>query len=59
MKILVCDPISQSGIDYLKQQDGLETIVLDRRHNEEELIPLVKDASAMAVRSETKVTTLP
>jgi D-3-phosphoglycerate dehydrogenase len=56
MKILVCDPISQSGIDYLKQQDGLETIVLDRRHNEEELIPLVKDASAMAVRSETKIT---
>ena len=56
MKILVCDPISQSGIDYLKKQDGLETIVLDRRHNEEELIPLVKDASAMAVRSETKIT---
>ena len=56
MKVLVCDPISQSGIDYLKQQDGLETIVLDRRHTEEELLPLVKDASAMAVRSETKVT---
>ena len=56
MKVLVCDPISQSGIDYLKQQDGLETVVLDRRHTEEELLPLVKDASAMAVRSETKVT---
>ncbi len=56
MKVLVCDPISQSGIDYLKQQDGLETIVLDQRHTEEELLPLVKDASAMAVRSETKVT---
>ena len=55
MKVLVCDPISQSGIDYLKKQDGLETIVLDRRHTEEELIPLVKDASALAVRSETKV----
>ncbi len=56
MKVLVCDPISQSGIDYLKQQDGLETIVLDHRHTEEKLLPLVEDASAMAVRSETKVT---
>ena len=56
MKVLVCDPISQTGIDFLKQQDGLETIVLDRRHSEEELLPIVGDVSAMAVRSETKVT---
>ena len=56
MKVLVCDPISQSGIDFLKQQDGLDVIVLDRRHSEAELLPLVSDVSAMAVRSETKVT---
>jgi len=56
MKVLVCDPISQTGIDFLKQQDGLEVIVLDRRHSEAELLPLVGDISAMAVRSETKVT---
>ncbi len=56
MKVLVCDPISQTGIDFLKQQDGLEGIVLDRRHSETELLPLVGDISAMAVRSETKVT---
>ena len=56
MKVLICDPISQTGIDFLKQQDGLEVIVLDRRHSETELLPLVGDISAMAVRSETKVT---
>ena len=56
MKVLICDPISQSGIDHLKQQEKLDTIVLDQRHSEEELLPLVKDASALAVRSETRVT---
>ena len=56
MKVLVCDPISQLGIEHLQQQDRLETIVLDRCHSEEELLPMVKDVSAMAVRSETKVT---
>ncbi|HJN83287.1 MAG TPA: NAD(P)-dependent oxidoreductase, partial [Verrucomicrobiota bacterium] len=56
MKVLVCDPISQTGIGFLKQQDGLETVVLDHRHSEEELLPLVANAAAMAVRSETKVT---
>ncbi|HJO09996.1 MAG TPA: phosphoglycerate dehydrogenase, partial [Verrucomicrobiota bacterium] len=56
MKVLVCDPISQMGIDFLKQQEDLETIVLDRCHSEEELLTLVGDVSAMAVRSETKIT---
>ncbi|MBL4641803.1 MAG: hypothetical protein JKX86_08285 [Verrucomicrobiales bacterium] len=56
MKVLVCDPISQTGIDFLKQQEGLEVSVLDRCHSEKELLPLVGDVSAMAVRSETKVT---
>ena len=56
MKVLVCDPISQLGIEHLQQQARLETIVLARCHSEEELLPMVKDGSAMAVRSETKVT---
>ena len=56
MKVLVCDPFSQLGIEHLQQQDRLETIVLIRCHSEEELLPMVKDVSAMAVRSETKVT---
>ena len=56
MKVLVCDPISQTGIDHLQQQDGIETIILDRTHSEEELLPLIKDISAIAVRSETKIT---
>ena len=56
MKILVCDPISARGIDYLKQQEGLETMVLERRLSEEELLPIVHDVSALAVRSETKIT---
>ena len=56
MKVLVCDPISQTGIDFLKQQDDLKTIVLDRLHTEKELLPIVSDVSAIAIRSETKVT---
>ena len=56
MKVLVCDPISQTGIDFLKKQEELEVTVLNRCHSEKELLPLVGDVSAMAVRSETKVT---
>ena len=56
MKVLVCDPISQTGIDHLLNQSGIETIILDRTHSEEELLELVKDVSAVAVRSETKIT---
>ena len=56
MKVLVCDPISQTGIDHLLNQSGIETIILDRTHSEEELLELVKDVSAIAVRSETKIT---
>ena len=56
MKVLVCDPISQTGIDFLKQQDDLKTIILDRLHTEEELLSIVSDVSAIAIRSETKVT---
>ena len=56
MKVLVCDPISQTGIDHLKQKEGIDTIVLEQTHSESELVPIVKDVSAIAVRSETKIT---
>ena len=56
MKVMICDPISPKGIALLKQQPGLEVVVLEKRHKEDELIPLLGDVEAMVVRSETKVT---
>ncbi len=56
MKVLVCDPISPKGIEMLQQRPEFEVIVLPKRLSEAELLPIVKDAVAMLVRSETKVT---
>src|SRR5512142_402940 len=56
MKILVCDPVSPKGIALLQQRPEFETVVLPKRLSEAELLPAVKDAVAMVVRSETKVT---
>jgi D-3-phosphoglycerate dehydrogenase len=56
MKILVCDPVSPKGISLLKQRPEFDVVVLEKRLTEQELIPVVKDVSAMVVRSETKVT---
>lgn len=56
MKVLVCDPISQKGIALLQQRPEFEVVVLPKRLSEAELLPIVADASAMVVRSETKVT---
>jgi D-3-phosphoglycerate dehydrogenase len=55
MKILVCDPVSEKGIALLQQRPEFEVVVLPKRLAEAELLPLVKDVSAMVVRSETKV----
>jgi len=55
MKILVCDPISPKGIALLQQRAEFKVEVLSKRLSEAELIPLVADATAMVVRSETKV----
>ncbi|MEK7780858.1 MAG: phosphoglycerate dehydrogenase [Verrucomicrobiota bacterium] len=55
MKILVCDPISPKGIALLQQRPEFEVVVLPKRLTEAELLPLVADAVAMVVRSETKV----
>ncbi len=56
MKILVCDPISPKGIALLQQRPEFQVVVLPKRLSEAELLPLVADAVAMVVRSETKVT---
>src|SRR5262245_36150588 len=56
MKVVVCDPISPKGIALLQQRPEFEVQVLPNRLPETELIPVVKDAVAMVVRSETKVT---
>jgi D-3-phosphoglycerate dehydrogenase len=56
MKIIVCDPISPKGIALLQQRPEFEVVVLPKRLPELELLPLVADAVALLVRSETKVT---
>jgi len=56
MKILVCDPISPRGIALLKERPEFKVEVLPKRLTETELLPVVADAVAMVVRSETKVT---
>lgn len=55
MKVVVCDPISPKGVARLQEQDGLETVVLEKRPTEDELISVAADAAALVVRSETKV----
>ena len=56
MKIIICDPISPKGIALLQSRPEFQVVVLPKRLSEAELIPLVADATALVVRSETKVT---
>ena len=56
MKIVVCDPISNKGIALLQQRPEFEVVVLPKRLPEPELLTVVADATALLVRSETKVT---
>ena len=56
MKIVVCDPISPKGIALLQQRPEFNVVVLPKRLSEAELLPIVADAVALVVRSETKVT---
>ena len=55
MKIIICDPISPKGIALLQQRPEFNVVVLPKPLPEAELIPLVADAVALVVRSETKV----
>ena len=56
MKIVVCDPVSPKGIALLQQRPEFQVVVLPKRLSEAELLPIVADAIALVVRSETKVT---
>src|ERR1041384_37191 len=56
MNVLICDPISPKGIALLQQRPEFKVTVLQRRLPEAELLPLVANAVAMVVRSETKIT---
>jgi D-3-phosphoglycerate dehydrogenase len=55
MKILVADRISPSGVAYLKQQPGFE-IIEAYGSKPEQVLALVRDVVAIAVRSETQIT---
>ena len=55
MKILVADRISPLGVAFLKEQEGFEVIEA-YGSSPEKILDLVKDVSAIAVRSETKIT---
>ena len=56
MKIVVCDPVSPKGIALLQERPEFNVVVLPKRLPEAELLPVVSDAVALVVRSETKVT---
>jgi len=56
MKIVICDPVSPKGIALLQQRPEFQVVVLPKRLAEAELLPVVADAIALVVRSETKVT---
>ncbi|MDR3458728.1 MAG: phosphoglycerate dehydrogenase [Verrucomicrobiae bacterium] len=55
MKIIVCDPISPKGIKLLQARPEFNVVVLPKPPTEDELIAIVGDATALVVRSETKV----
>lgn len=55
MKILVADRISPIGVDLFKAQDGFEVIEA-YGSTPEQLLELVKDVDAIAVRSDTRIT---
>ena len=56
MKIIICDPVSPKGIALLQQRPEFQVVVLPKKLPEAELLPIVADATALVVRSETKVT---
>lgn len=55
MKILVCDPLAQEGIDILSA-DGDITVDIKVGLPKEELLACVSDYDGILVRSETKIT---
>ena len=56
MKIVVCDPVSPKGIVRLQERPEFQVEVIGKKLPEAELLPRVRDAVALVVRSETKIT---
>lgn len=56
MKIVVCDPVSPKGIALLQQRPQFEVDVIGKKLPEAELLERVRGASALVVRSETRIT---
>ena len=54
-KVLVCDPISELGVNIIKQEPGLEVDV-KLKLTEDEICAIVAEYHAIVVRSETKIT---
>lgn len=54
-KVLVSDPIAEQGIEILKKEKDLQVDV-KLKMKPEELISIIGDYDALAIRSETKVT---
>ncbi|PKM88298.1 MAG: phosphoglycerate dehydrogenase, partial [Firmicutes bacterium HGW-Firmicutes-12] len=55
MKVLVCDPISDKGIEILKNEPNV-TVDVQLKKTEDELCEIVSEYQAIVVRSETKIT---
>jgi D-3-phosphoglycerate dehydrogenase / 2-oxoglutarate reductase len=55
MKVLVADKISPRGVAFLRQQPGFE-VVEAYGSSPEQVLELVREVHAIAVRSETKIT---
>lgn len=55
-KIIVCDRVSERGVSLLREHPEFEVIELRQKIPHEEFLKLTSDASAIIVRSETKIT---
>jgi D-3-phosphoglycerate dehydrogenase / 2-oxoglutarate reductase len=55
MKVLIADRISPTGVEYLRNLEGFE-VVEAYGSSPEQVLALVKDVHAIAVRSETQIT---
>lgn len=55
MKILITDPISEDGLDYLEEQSGIE-VVYETELSPDDLPSAIGDAEGLIVRSKTQVT---
>jgi len=53
MKVLVADPIAQSGIDIIKKTAEVD---VKTKLSEEQLVNIIGDYDALVVRSQTQVT---